>query len=278
MAVSIIIHHSLMTGDSHNHSTFGHNLQPTVSGDAEIDIKVVVRVGELASSQVHIIRTHSSTRCGSRTRYIGNVVAAVVGYSGKACHTLCLTVEGHHPGITRNGHIHAQRVDGQGIGCKYHMVVALFGSTRGRNDVCTGILARFTAQRVANHTGRLTVLYTGHRSGQSRILVAIHLGLGIGGNNNIGFNHLQCTTHLHQIVITGHILGSAHHSHTAYLIRQGTNIGNAAVHGSSHHIAICQSMTRSGIRFGNRIVLVTKYNRIAGIGVCQTIVGPCIRC
>ena len=278
MAVSIVVHHSLMTGDGYNHGTFGHNLQPTVSGDAEMNIEIVVRVREIVSSQTHVIGAHSRTRCGSRTRYIGNVVAAVISHSGKACHTLCLTVEGHHPGITRDGHIHVQRVDGQSIRSIFHMVVALFSITRRCNSIGTDIFSLYTAQRVANHTGRLTVLYTDHRSGQSRILVAIYLGLGIGGNNNIGFNHLQCTTHLHQIVITGHILGSAHHSHTAYLIRQGTDIGDAAAHGSSHHIAIGQSMTRSGIRFGNRVVLITKYNRIAGIGMCQTIVGPCIRC
>ena len=63
MFISIIVHHSVMTGDGHNHGTCGHNLQPAIGSDTESNIAVGIGVGELVSIQIHRINTLIYTGC-----------------------------------------------------------------------------------------------------------------------------------------------------------------------------------------------------------------------
>ena len=40
----------MMTGNGHDHRTFRYNLQPTVSGNAEVNIEVAIAVREVGGN------------------------------------------------------------------------------------------------------------------------------------------------------------------------------------------------------------------------------------
>ena len=64
------------------------------------------------------------------------------------------------------------------------MVIALVGFTCGCNSVGSHIFTRYTVQRVADYTGRISALQARHCCRQRRILVTIYLRLRVSGNRD----------------------------------------------------------------------------------------------